>query len=173
MLRPDTLALTLLLALLTALGPLSMDLYLPSLPAIGRDLAADPAAVQLTISLYLIGFGAGQIVYGPLADRYGRKPVMLAALVIFAIATVIKKKLEEDLVPPRQLVPELSARVNEAIMRALKADRSQRQSSVQEFIDSLRGPAVLKTVAVRPAQPRACSVPAGERRRAGETMPSC
>ena len=89
MLRPDTLALTLLLALLTALGPLSMDLYLPSLPAIGRDLAADPAAVQLTISLYLIGFAAGQIVYGPLADRFGRKPVMLAALVIFGVATVI------------------------------------------------------------------------------------
>src|SRR4029077_617874 len=89
MLRPDTLALTALLALLTAIGPLSVDLYLPSLPEIGRALAAPPGAVQLTISLYLIGFGAGQIVYGPLADRYGRKPVMLAALVIFAVATVI------------------------------------------------------------------------------------
>jgi DHA1 family bicyclomycin/chloramphenicol resistance-like MFS transporter len=88
MLRPDTLALTLLLALLTAIGPLSVDLYLPSLPAIGAALAADPASVQLTISSYLIGFAAGQIVYGPLADRYGRKPVMLAALAIFCVATL-------------------------------------------------------------------------------------
>jgi DHA1 family bicyclomycin/chloramphenicol resistance-like MFS transporter len=89
MLRPDTLALTALLALLTAIGPLSVDLYLPSLPEIGRALAAPPGAVQLTISAYLVGFGAGQIVYGPLADRHGRKPVMLAALLIFCLATLV------------------------------------------------------------------------------------
>jgi DHA1 family bicyclomycin/chloramphenicol resistance-like MFS transporter len=89
MLRPDTLALTALLALLTAIGPLSVDLYLPSLPEIGRALAAPPGAVQLTISAYLVGFGAGQIVYGPLADRHGRKPVILASLLIFCIATLV------------------------------------------------------------------------------------
>src|SRR3981189_1854144 len=76
--RPHTLALPARLALLTAIGPLSVDLYLPSLPEIGRALAAPPGAVQLTISAYLVGFGAGQIVYGPLADRPGRKPGMLA-----------------------------------------------------------------------------------------------
>jgi len=89
MLRPDTLALTALLAFLTAMGPLSMDLYLPSLPAIGRDFAAEPAAVQLTISLYLLGFAAGQIAYGPLSDRHGRKPVMFAAMLIYCVATLV------------------------------------------------------------------------------------
>jgi DHA1 family bicyclomycin/chloramphenicol resistance-like MFS transporter len=89
MLRPDKPALTALLALLTAIGPLSVDLYLPSLPEIGRALAAPPAEVQLTISSYLVGFGAGQIVYGPLADRHGRKPVMLAALLIFCATTLV------------------------------------------------------------------------------------
>jgi DHA1 family bicyclomycin/chloramphenicol resistance-like MFS transporter len=89
MLRPDTLALTALLALLTAIGPLSVDLYLPSLPAIGRAFAVEPAAVQLTISLYLIGFAAGQIAYGPLSDRHGRKPVMFAAMLIYCVATVV------------------------------------------------------------------------------------
>jgi MFS transporter, DHA1 family, multidrug resistance protein len=88
MLRPDTPGLTALLALLTAVGPLSVDLYLPSLPAIGAALDATPAAVQLTISFYLVGFAAGQLVYGPLSDRFGRKPVMLAALVIFCGATL-------------------------------------------------------------------------------------
>jgi len=86
MLRPDTLALTAVLALLTAVGPLSVDMYLPSLPDIGRELAASPAQVQLTISFYLVGFALGQIVYGPLSDRHGRKPVLLAALVLFSTA---------------------------------------------------------------------------------------
>ena len=89
MLRPDTLALTALLALLTAIGPLSVDLYLPSLPAIGAALAASPAAVGLTISFYLIGFAAGQIAYGPLSDRHGRKPVMFAAMLIYCVATLV------------------------------------------------------------------------------------
>jgi MFS transporter, DHA1 family, multidrug resistance protein len=83
MLRPGTFALTLLLAALTALGPLSIDMYLPSLPDIGSALAAPTARVQLTISSYLIGFAAGQIIYGPLSDRYGRRPVLFAALAVY------------------------------------------------------------------------------------------
>jgi MFS transporter, DHA1 family, multidrug resistance protein len=86
MLRPDTFALTAVLALLTAAGPLSVDMYLPSLPDIGRELAARPAQVQLTISFYLVGFALGQIVYGPISDRHGRKPILLAALALFSIA---------------------------------------------------------------------------------------
>src|SRR5262249_20786531 len=88
MLRPDTLALTALLALLTAVGPLSVDLYLPSLPSIGAALDASPSAVGLTISFYLVGFAVGQVVYGPLSDRYGRKPVLLVALAIFCLASI-------------------------------------------------------------------------------------
>src|SRR6266542_1861020 len=88
MLRPDTFALTAVLALLTAVGPLSVDMYLPSLPDIGRELAAPPAQVQLTISFYLVGFALGQIVYGPLSDRHGRKPILLAALALFSSAGI-------------------------------------------------------------------------------------
>jgi DHA1 family bicyclomycin/chloramphenicol resistance-like MFS transporter len=89
MLRPDTFALTALLALLTAIGPLSVDLYLPSLPAIGVALDASPAAVGLTVSFYLVGFAAGQVAYGPLSDRHGRKPVMFAAMLIYCAATIV------------------------------------------------------------------------------------
>ncbi|MGA8157654.1 MAG: MFS transporter, partial [Rhodoplanes sp.] len=89
MLSPDTFALTALLALLTALGPLAMDLYLPSLPAIEAALAASTAQVQLTISVYLIGFAIGQVVYGPVSDRFGRKPVLSAALTIFCVGTLV------------------------------------------------------------------------------------
>ena len=78
MLRPGTFALTLLLSLLTGLGPLSMDMYLPSLPAIGEALHASTAQVQLTISSYLLGFAVGQILYGPISDRFGRRPVIVS-----------------------------------------------------------------------------------------------
>ncbi|HKA73233.1 MAG TPA: multidrug effflux MFS transporter [Xanthobacteraceae bacterium] len=89
MLRPDTFALTALLALITALGPVSTDMYLPSLPDIGRLLAASAAEVQLTLSAYLVGFAGGQIVYGPFSDRYGRKPVLLVGLALFCGANLI------------------------------------------------------------------------------------
>jgi DHA1 family bicyclomycin/chloramphenicol resistance-like MFS transporter len=87
--RPGSFALTALLALLSAMGPFSIDVFLPSLPDMGRALNATPVEVQMTISLYLIGFAAGQIVYGPISDRLGRKPVLLAALATYCIATVI------------------------------------------------------------------------------------
>ena len=82
MLRPDTFPLTALLAFLTSFGPLSVDLYLPSMPAIAAALAAPPAHVQLTISLYLVGFAIGQIVYGPVSDRLGRKPIIVISFVL-------------------------------------------------------------------------------------------
>jgi DHA1 family bicyclomycin/chloramphenicol resistance-like MFS transporter len=88
MLTPGTFALTLLLSFLTALGPLSMDMYLPSLPDIGRTLHAPTLHVQLTISSYLFGFAVGQIFYGPISDRIGRKPVLLAALVLYGVASI-------------------------------------------------------------------------------------
>jgi DHA1 family bicyclomycin/chloramphenicol resistance-like MFS transporter len=89
MLRPDTFALTLLLSMLTGLGPLSMDMYLPSLPAIGQALHAPTGEVQLTISTYLFGFAVGQIFYGPIADRIGRKPVILAALALYGAGSIV------------------------------------------------------------------------------------
>jgi DHA1 family bicyclomycin/chloramphenicol resistance-like MFS transporter len=88
MLRPGSLALTLLLAMLTGLGPLSVDMYLASLPSIGRLLDAPTSQVQLTISAYLIGFALAQIFHGPLSDRHGRRPLLLITLGIYLVATL-------------------------------------------------------------------------------------
>jgi DHA1 family bicyclomycin/chloramphenicol resistance-like MFS transporter len=88
MLRPGTFALTALLAALNAIGPLSTDMYLPSLPDIADRLGASSAQVQLTISFYLIGFAIGQILYGPVSDRYGRKAVLLGALGVYCLASI-------------------------------------------------------------------------------------
>jgi MFS transporter, DHA1 family, multidrug resistance protein len=87
-LKPDTLAMTVCLALLTALGPLSTDMYLPSLPAIARDLQATTGQTQATLSIFLLGFAAGQFVYGPVSDKVGRKPMMLSGLALFVAASL-------------------------------------------------------------------------------------
>lgn len=88
MLRPETVALTALLGLLTAFGPVATDLYVPSMPDIARQLGVGTSEVQLTLSSYLAGFAIGQTFYGPISDRYGRKPVLSAALGLFCLATL-------------------------------------------------------------------------------------
>jgi DHA1 family bicyclomycin/chloramphenicol resistance-like MFS transporter len=89
MLRPGTFALTALLAGLSAIGPLTTDMYLPSLPDLTRLLGATTAEGQLTISAYLIGFAVGQMIYGPVSDRHGRKPVLLGAIALYCLASLI------------------------------------------------------------------------------------
>lgn len=89
MLKPNTFALTALLAALTALAPLSTDLYLPTLPDIGRAFGVSPSQVQLTLSAYLVGFALGQIGYGPISDWYGRRSGLLVALACYCIGSLI------------------------------------------------------------------------------------
>ncbi|TVR08926.1 MAG: Bcr/CflA family efflux MFS transporter [Salinarimonadaceae bacterium] len=87
-LRPDTLAMTATLAMLTAIGPVSTDMYLPGLPAIADGLGTDVRGAQLTLSVFLVGFACGQFWYGPLSDRVGRRPVLLFGLGLFSVATL-------------------------------------------------------------------------------------
>jgi DHA1 family bicyclomycin/chloramphenicol resistance-like MFS transporter len=85
-LRPSSPAFTVYLALLSGLPPLSIDMGLPALGAIQSDLGASAGAAALTLSLFLAGFTAGPLFMGPLADRFGRKPVLLAGLTVFGAA---------------------------------------------------------------------------------------
>lgn len=77
-----------LMGALTALGPLAIDMYLPSFPSIVQGLGATQGQVERTLASYLIGLAAAQIIYGPLADRYGRKLPLLAGLIIFTLASL-------------------------------------------------------------------------------------
>lgn len=81
--------LILILGLLSMLMPLSIDMYLPSMPTIAQDFNVADATVQLTISCYLLGFSFGQLLFGPITDSYGRRYVLIAGLIIFIVAALI------------------------------------------------------------------------------------
>lgn len=83
--RSDGLWLTLLLSLLLGFASISTDLYLPALPAMSQSLGAAQGTLELTVSGYLLGFAAGQLFWGPLSDRLGRKWPLLAGVTIFII----------------------------------------------------------------------------------------
>ncbi|MGB1237329.1 MAG: multidrug effflux MFS transporter [Pseudomonadales bacterium] len=78
-----------LLMAMVVLSPMAIDIYLPSVEQIGRDLAASDAHIQSLISLFFFSMGAGQLFVGPLADRYGRKPVVVTGLLFYAISAAV------------------------------------------------------------------------------------
>jgi DHA1 family bicyclomycin/chloramphenicol resistance-like MFS transporter len=78
-----------ILGLLTTIGPFSIDMYLPGFDDIARTLGTTPAKVALSLSSYFIGISAGQLIYGPLLDRYGRKRPLYVGLGVYIIATFV------------------------------------------------------------------------------------
>ena len=87
-LHPDSPWLLALLAALVALGPLSVDMYLPAMPSMMRDFGTDISRMHLTLSSYLTGFALFHLACGPLADRFGRKPVLLGGTGLFVAACI-------------------------------------------------------------------------------------
>ncbi|GLF93967.1 multidrug effflux MFS transporter [Streptomyces yaizuensis] len=80
---------TLVLGGLTALPPLSMDMYLPALPAVTDSLSASAATVQLTLTACLAGMALGQLVVGPMSDKWGRRRPLLVGMVVYIVATAL------------------------------------------------------------------------------------
>lgn len=81
-------SLALKLAALVAITPLAIDTYLPAIPTIAKGLQTDIPTINLTVSIYLLGFALGQIIGGPLSDRVGRKPIAMIGLLIFIISSL-------------------------------------------------------------------------------------
>jgi DHA1 family bicyclomycin/chloramphenicol resistance-like MFS transporter len=77
------------LGVLSALGPLSNDLFVPSLPLVASGLGAGGGSVQLTLSTLLLGLSLGALIYGPLSDQYGRRPVLAAGLAVYVVAAIM------------------------------------------------------------------------------------
>jgi DHA1 family bicyclomycin/chloramphenicol resistance-like MFS transporter len=81
--------LVLLLGSLTALGPLAIDMYLPSLPSLSKSLHASPGEVSITLAAFFAGLGIGQLVYGPMSDRVGRRGPLLFGVALYLVGAVL------------------------------------------------------------------------------------
>ncbi|MBN3491814.1 Bcr/CflA family multidrug efflux MFS transporter [Vibrio neptunius] len=84
-----TFLLFLVLGAIGALTPLAIDMYLPAMPTIARDLGVADGAVQITLTMYTAGFAIGQLIHGPLADSYGRRPILILGVFFFGLASVV------------------------------------------------------------------------------------
>ena len=80
--------LAIILGTLSAMGPLAIDMYLPSFPSIARELGATSAAMEVTAAVYFVGLAVGQGIYGPITDRVGRKRPLYVGLVVFLLASI-------------------------------------------------------------------------------------
>ena len=87
--RQSSFRATLVLGLLSCIGPFAIDMYLPAMPRIGEDLTASVQAMQGTITAYFMAFGVAQLIYGPWADQVGRKPPLYAGIAIFCLGTIV------------------------------------------------------------------------------------
>jgi MFS transporter, DHA1 family, multidrug resistance protein len=77
-----------ILVAISAIGPLALNLFVPSIPGLQKEFAISYGTAQLTLTLYLIGTAVCQLGYGPLSDKYGRRPLLLAGLALFVVASI-------------------------------------------------------------------------------------
>ena len=85
--RQRALLIILILGALSTVSPFSIDMYLPAFPQIAHDLGTTPAEISLSVSGYFIGLALGQLFYGPLLDRFGRKLPLYAGMSVFILAS--------------------------------------------------------------------------------------
>lgn len=112
-----------ILGLISMLMPLSIDMYLPSFPAIGQEFGVNSGLVQMTLSIYVAGFALGQLFFGPMADSLGRKPIIVGGILMFAIAAVgcaLAKNIDQLIA--MRLLHGLSAAAASVVINALMRD---------------------------------------------------
>ncbi len=120
----------LILGMVVGLDPLSIDIALPAAQEMASDLHTDLASIQLSLSLFVFGMAAGQLIYGPMSDRFGRRPVMLFALFLYTAASAALAIAPgiEMLVAAR-LVQGLAAAATQVLSRAIVRDRLDREAA--------------------------------------------
>jgi len=121
-----------LLGLLAAFGPLSIDMYLPAFPDIGRDLGSGVEGVQLTLAAYFVGMATGQLLHGPLSDRLGRRRPLFAGLIVYIAASALCALATSiDALIALRLLQALAGCAGMVISRAVVRDVSDRLDPVR------------------------------------------
>ncbi|WP_425915539.1 multidrug effflux MFS transporter [Acinetobacter sp. TSRC1-2] len=123
-----------LLALLTSLGPLSIDMYLPALPQMANDFGISTQMMANTLPAYFLGLALGQLIYGPLSDRIGRKPPLYFGLVLYIVASMLCVFATDEwsLIAAR-ILQAVGGCVGVVIARAAIRDRLDMHASAQAF----------------------------------------
>ncbi|MEN9538977.1 MAG: hypothetical protein RLZZ126_1212 [Pseudomonadota bacterium] len=138
-----------LLALLLGLQPVTSDLYLPALPTLTRELGGSVAQAQLTLSALLLAFGVSQLIWGPLSDRFGRKPILVTGLSLFILASVagLLASTMEALIATRVV---LGVGLGAAVMcaRAIVRDLYEPPEAARTLSQALSGLGVIAVLTV-------------------------
>ncbi|GGM87180.1 Bcr/CflA family drug resistance efflux transporter [Lentzea pudingi] len=126
--------LLLVLALLASVAPFGIDLYLPAFPRMAAELATSDTAIQLTLTMFLLGLAAGQLVFGPLSDRWGRRGPLLAGSAVFVAASVLAAVAPTiGVLLGARLVQGLTAAAGMVIGRAVIADLATGRAAARAF----------------------------------------
>lgn len=122
------------LGLMSMFGAISIDMYLPALPAMEAALRADPAAIQLTLGGFLVGFGLAQLVYGPVSDSLGRRPVALGGILLYLVGSILCATASnvETLILAR-LLQGIGASAGPVMARAMVRDLYGRDQSARMY----------------------------------------
>ena len=132
MLKPQSWGLTVLLGALAGMTALAVDMSLPSLPIITSSFRASPQSVQLTLSLFLVGYAAAQLFCGPLSDRFGRRAVLIGGLTIYTLAGyVCAVSSSIEMLVAARLIQGCGACVGPVLGRAVVRDHMTGPRAVQ------------------------------------------
>ncbi|MBP2167568.1 DHA1 family bicyclomycin/chloramphenicol resistance-like MFS transporter [Erwinia toletana] len=135
--KNSSLGLVVILGLLAMLMPLSIDMYLPALPQIATEFGVSAGSVQMTLNIYIMGFALGQLFYGPMADSFGRKPVITFGTLTFAIAAAACAMSQTiDQLINMRLLHGLSAAAGSVVISALMRDSYSKEefSRMMSFV---------------------------------------
>ena len=130
----DRLTLTLLLGLLVSFAPITIDLYLPALPVMTADLMTNTESMQLTLSVYMVGFALAQTFFGPISDRFGRKPTILIGTSVYLIASVacaLATSVEQLII--FRLFQSIGAAAAPVVARAVVRDMFTREEAAKTY----------------------------------------
>ena len=119
-----------ILVAISTVGPLALNIFMPSMPGLQREFGVTYETVQLTLTLFLIGMAICQLVYGPLSDRIGRRPMLLGGLAVFVIASLLAAIAPSiELLIAARLLQALGGAAGIVLARAMVRDAFDRETS--------------------------------------------